>query len=426
MAILKRNINGKTYVHISAKGEFHDKLTQGIYTIKFDNNEEEFFLEEQPPFALPPKLYGDFSIIERWRLAWENSRKNMGILLGGLKGSGKTITAQKFCIDMGMPVMIINQTYNGAQLAILQEFFGRPELQNSIVMIDEFEKLYGTSSYDDYDDRQSSESNPTLLSMFDGPLQTRMIFLLTVNDLSVIDDKMVNRLNRIRYFKNYESLDSSVIDEVIDDMLINKSHRESLYNLLDKIGMVTFDLLVGIIKDMNLFNEDATSVGKHLYLSNSNTKYTIFEIFSDNPNDVHYFDADYITLNNSENFLLTKDGRDRMTLRLMSGYKDLGLITDPDDLEKLDKLIEDADGSKYQSIYGADNKNAYEHLLKKYATVNLKTAKRTRLSGGSLLFEFENNRKALFMPTNRVNPFLDDPMVIATNLYQEYLNNKKS
>ena len=213
--------------------EAHNQLPVGTYMLKFDQMFKQYYLVKKDNFQLPSKVYGDHSIVDRWIKSFENnSQKNMGILLSGMKGSGKTITAQKFCIDSNKPVILITQPHHGEEF---MDFITRPEFNDCILFIDEFEKVY------------SRDTQQDLLSLMDGNFDTKLIFLLTINEFN-INDYLINRLNRIKYRKHYISLEDDIINEVIDDILINKEHKQSIFDFFDKVNMCTFDLLV------NMFN----------------------------------------------------------------------------------------------------------------------------------------------------------------------------
>ena len=242
----------------------HNTLPVGNYMLKRDPRSGEFYLVQKEAFVMPSKVYGDHSIVDRWLKSWQhNSSKNLGILLAGLKGTGKTITSQKFCIEANMPVILIGEPFEGTEFV---DFITDPKLGECIIFIDEFEKVYNRDNQ--YD----------LLSLMDGNFSTKLVFLLTVNE-ERISEYLINRLNRIKYRKSYGDLDFDIIDEVIDDMLINKDHRESIYTFFEKVNMRTFDLLTNLIKEMNLFGEDAIECGKHLNLKPEHKYYTVTEVF---------------------------------------------------------------------------------------------------------------------------------------------------
>jgi hypothetical protein len=241
----------------------YDKLPVGNYLVKYDSREG-FYLSRKESFQLPSKIYGDHSIINRWKRSYEvNSEKNMGIVLSGLKGTGKTITAQKYCIEMNLPVIMLNDDWHGPDFV---DFITNPVWGEFILFIDEFEKIY-----------TEVDTQTDLLSLMDGNYATKIIFLLTVNNFN-INEYLINRLNRVKYRKDYTDLDEDIMEEVIDDLLIHKHHKDSIFEFFTKLNTCTFDLLVGLIKEVNLFNESAIECGKHLNLKVQEQYYEIFEI----------------------------------------------------------------------------------------------------------------------------------------------------
>lgn len=259
--------SGDRYSFSNLDGTF-DSLPSRNYLLKFDGDRHEFYLAEKSSFKLPKKIYGDTSVIDRWLRSWrQNSEKNLGILLSGVKGSGKTITAEKFCIESGLPVIIINDSFDRLETEFV-DFLTDKRLGKCIIFIDEFEKVFSNHG-----------SQDVLLSLMDGQYDTNLIFLLTVNESEGIRDYFNNRLNRIKYRKHYEGLEGDVIDSVIDDLLINKEHRDSIYKFFDKVNLRTFDLLVNIIKEMNLFGEDALKCGAYLNVIPERKRYSVIEIY---------------------------------------------------------------------------------------------------------------------------------------------------
>lgn len=243
----------------------HDKLPVGVYILKYDQREG-FYLVRKEDFKLPKKIYGDQSIVDRWvKSLKNNTSKNLGILLTGLKGSGKTITAQKFCIDVQLPVILISEDFNGPEFL---DFMSNVKLGKCVVFIDEYEKIYN-----------KDENQFDLLSLMDGTFETQLIFLLTVNSYK-INDYLVNRLGRIKYVKQYSDLEMETVNEVIDDMLIDKTLVNSIYEFFEKVNIRTFDILINLIKEMNLFGQDAIECGKHLNLRSEPRNYSVYEIIN--------------------------------------------------------------------------------------------------------------------------------------------------
>lgn len=174
-------------------------------------------------------------------------------MLSGYKGGGKTLIARQFCSIMNCPVIFITEAYKGPDF---ESFISNPIFKGSIIFIDEYEKVYS-----DYD-----ETSETLLSLMDGIYNTHLLFLLTINESDRISDKLKNRLGRIRYNKVFSSVEDSLVDAVIEDLLENKVHASSVKEVVNFIPTVSFDILTTIIREMNQFNEPATEVVKHLNL----------------------------------------------------------------------------------------------------------------------------------------------------------------
>lgn len=247
----------------------HEKLPLGVYLTQFNDSTGEYYLVAKESFKLPNKVYGDHSIVHRWLKSWKhNSEKNLGILLSGLKGTGKTITAQKFCIEAKMPVILVDSPHGGGYAKGFNNFISNPIFSNSIVFIDEFEKVY-----------DARDEQVELLGLLDGAFMTKLIFLLTVNNTH-LNEYLNNRLNRIKYHKAYRDLEPEVVEEVIEDLLVDKTHKDSIYKFFEKINLCTFDLLVNLIKEMNLFGEDAIACGAHLNLSVQEKSYAVYELFN--------------------------------------------------------------------------------------------------------------------------------------------------
>lgn len=260
---------GKKVSFTTTKHEILTKLENINYMLKFDDRIGEYYLEEQAPFKLPEKIYGNIDLYANRYLKKFNSRnKNLGILLTGLKGTGKSLLAKKVCIESNMPVIIITKGYSDTNFI---SFLNKIE-QECIIFIDEFEKIY--TGGDDYGISKGTQT--TLLSILDGVFESKKLFLLTANDGNKgINNAFLNRPSRILYYKNYKSLEQSVIDEVINDLLENKNHKKDFDRILSVIGDVNMDLLVSLIEECNEFKETPTEAVNFLNINPSPSLYKI-------------------------------------------------------------------------------------------------------------------------------------------------------
>lgn len=252
--------------------EVYDELPVGVYLLKF-SHKLGFHLIAKPDFSLPEKIYGDVSSVERWKSAWQASDRNLGILLSGDKGMGKTLLAKKFCIELQRPVIVIADAFNGVEFL---DFMTSPAFHNTVIFIDEYEKIYQTGRRDDVD----------IISLMDGASQLRFVFLLTVNDPR-INPLLMNRLGRIRYRIHYDELPKDVVDELLDDHLDNQEHRDSVITLIREIGVVSFDVVLTLIREMNLFKEDARACGRYLNLTPIEKQYEVTELIGEEEFDCY-------------------------------------------------------------------------------------------------------------------------------------------
>lgn len=216
------------------------QLPVGVYRLEFNEPFSFFYLDHiQDKFTFPYKIYGiETDFVKRVKKSWDNTVGNMGILLNGLKGTGKTVTAELICNKMNIPVIIVQKHYGG-----LVSFFNSIQ-QDVIIFIDEYEKVY--NKYDN-----------SLLSVMDGVFRTdsRKMFLLTTNELN-IEKNMLQRPSRIRYIKSYTDLSLEIIMEVVDDKLIYPELRTQTIRMISELPIITMDLVKAVIEEVNIHHED--------------------------------------------------------------------------------------------------------------------------------------------------------------------------
>ena len=89
------------------------KLEKGVYLIGCDI--KGFYLERKNDcFEFPYKIYGSqkkFS--ERVVSSFRNLDGNTGVLLNGIKGTGKTVTAKQIANLSELPVLIVANAFDG-------------------------------------------------------------------------------------------------------------------------------------------------------------------------------------------------------------------------------------------------------------------------------------------------------------------------
>lgn len=161
---------------------------------------------------------------------------NLGILLNGIKGTGKTVTAKELANRLNLPVIIVKSF--GDQNQSLIEYLSTFNC-DCIFFFDEFEKNF-------------NEGDSTILQFMDGVYNSkyRKIFLLTTNTLS-INPNLVDRTSRIRYVNTFGNLDISVVKAYLNDFLKDKSCINELIEFIDTLTISTIDILKTIVEEVN-------------------------------------------------------------------------------------------------------------------------------------------------------------------------------
>lgn len=196
------------------------------------------YLHKIEDFSFSHKLYNTQSaFINRVIKSFNVLPKSTGILLNGIKGTGKTVTAKQIAINSGLPVILISHKFDG-----LVDFINNLP-QSCVIFIDEYEKVF--------------EKSDMLLSVMDGAFSstTKHLFILTTNDV-FISPSMISRPGRIRYVMNFNDMSLDTINEILDDRLNNQNWRQSVIDVISSMRELTIDMITSVIDEVNIHNDD--------------------------------------------------------------------------------------------------------------------------------------------------------------------------
>jgi hypothetical protein len=224
-------------------------LDDGIYQIHQNPMTGEIFLERiADKFYFGFKLYGiDETFVTHVLDTYSKqaSKHNLGVLLNGAKGTGKTVTAKMLCNKLGLPVLIVDKPLQG-----LSNFLAGIN-HDCVFLFDEFEKNFRLTD-DDGEDR----AGESLLSIMDGVYngENCHIFIMTTNDLRV-NDNLLSRPSRIRYLKSFgDVIDRKILEEYVDDNLKYPQYRDEIMDFFDTLTIGTIDILQSLVDEVNLHN----------------------------------------------------------------------------------------------------------------------------------------------------------------------------
>lgn len=218
-------------------------LTPGmVYNIKVDSYTRAVSLEETTPFSMPSKVYctsRDKRFIDKVLNSYKLSENGFtGVMLSGLKGSGKTIMAKSIANESNLPIINIDKSIRPWALKVLVELLGDT---NICFMFDELDKLL-----EDYDDS-------ALLQILDGAdTKGKHMILFTCNNEAYISEYLIDRCSRIRYWRKFDEMSPSLIMEVLNDKLNDKKEVESLTDFIkDNFEICSFDNIASFINEVN-------------------------------------------------------------------------------------------------------------------------------------------------------------------------------
>lgn len=236
--------DGNTFSQGSATTVSHPEgLPKGIYEVKLSM--AGFYLSKiAESFTFDYKLYGlNEKFINYVLKTYENTTGNLGVLLDGIKGTGKTVTAKELCNYLQLPVILVQSMGSDTNDKLIKYLSTAIDF-DCIFFFDEYEKEFKDSS--------------DVLSFMDGTYNSiyRKIFLLTTNELNV-DPNLLGRPSRIRYKKSFGNLSEEVTREILNDILVDKTAIEKVIELTHSMNIITIDLIKAIATEINIHGAEA-------------------------------------------------------------------------------------------------------------------------------------------------------------------------
>jgi hypothetical protein len=238
MADVKKvwNAEGKK-LYLAYPSQEFEKLENAIYTVGLDDYGRFYLVKNSDGFTFNYKLYGlESELIARIIKTYEATNSNLGVLLNGLKGTGKTVSSKVIATQLNQPTILVDSHIKGIHT------FLNSISQNITIFIDEYEKIFGDSS--------------AMLTIMDGALNSefRRVFLLTTNELYV-EKNLIQRPGRIRYLKKFEDLKPAIVEEIVDDVLIHTQFKKECINFISNLETITVDIVKAIINEVNIHEE---------------------------------------------------------------------------------------------------------------------------------------------------------------------------
>lgn len=217
-----------------------------VYNVEYDSYTEDVKLIEAPALKMPENLYitdEDKKFTDKVINHFNKATQTTGVMLAGLKGSGKTVMAKKIAMDSNLPILVIDKALRPC---FLKKLFNKLESINMCVIFDEIDKL-GEQYDDDY-----------LLQVLDGISScSKHLVLTTCNDVDAVNECLLDRCGRIRYYKEFDEMSPSLIKCILEDRLNDKTEITPLTDFIVKnFGTVSFDNITSFVDEVNDYPEE--------------------------------------------------------------------------------------------------------------------------------------------------------------------------
>lgn len=244
----------------------------GTYEVNFHQMRGWYLTPREDLVITEEKIYGNSTYkVQKVINSYKLTDRNFGVLLSGQKGIGKSLfvrlLAQK-AREINLPVIVVSAPYPG-----LAQYISSIT-QDCIVIFDEFEKVFADS-----DDRKPQDE---LLSLFDGIDGGHKLFIVTCNDLTKLNEYMINRPGRFHYHFTMTPPTADEVREYLEDKLLPQ-YKNIIDDIVGLIGVIdlpydylraiTFDVNQGypikeVMSDLNITRIDTLRFDLKAYLSN--------------------------------------------------------------------------------------------------------------------------------------------------------------
>lgn len=196
-------------------------------------------VKDRPNFTLPQLRFGKHNArVKQITASYDRFGKSNGVLLHGMKGSGKSLLAEElgnWMIAQDLPVIMVTEPMGAEELGIIIKAIGP-----CMVYFDEFGKVY--------DEKPARER---LLTLFSDTSFTGVLFVITGNEAEEFSDYLVNRPQRFRYNIGFgNTIDLETLHDIMAKMQVAEHLHKAFEAYVKREGArLNFDALLCVIRE---------------------------------------------------------------------------------------------------------------------------------------------------------------------------------
>lgn len=239
--------NGIDYRIVNGGTKIIDNLPAKVYEVNFSQFAGMWLSERKELSVGNFHIYGKTPYrIEKIFKTFDNRDKNLGILLSGEKGMGKSVFMRSISVEAikrGLPVIVVDSPLPG-----IADFISKID-QECVVLFDEFEKKFLCDGDRDGDEQGAQTQ---FLSLFDGTDNGKKLFAVAINNTHKLSEFFINRPGRFYYHFKFTHMSDDEVREFAKDNL-KPEHHDAIEKLvlLSRFHDVTYDILTAIVNELN-------------------------------------------------------------------------------------------------------------------------------------------------------------------------------
>lgn len=287
---------GNAYQFYGDNIKTFNQLPAGSYSVGF-SPKQGFFLVDAENFVINEKIYGTHEKkVEKVFRTYNVTQRNLGVILSGDKGIGKSLFAKLLsikAISNGLPLIIVNSYIPG-----IADFLNGIN-QRCVILFDEFDKTFCGKN----GDRNTAMDPQTeMLTLFDGINSSEKLFVITCNSLGSLSEFIINRPGRFHYHFRFDYPSNEELIEYLQDHIAQEywGEIEAVVKFATRVRLnfdclrsIAFELNAGetfkeAILDLNIMNfGEERQYYKTIFTFSDGTKITLpkiyFDMFNDEP-----------------------------------------------------------------------------------------------------------------------------------------------
>ena len=223
-------------------------LEQGkVYILKYDSWDGDVFLEVQDGalqlHETTFKSSSDEKFISKILSYHKDSKRSTtGVLLTGLKGSGKTVMSKLIAQECELPIIIVSSDCPTKKIS---NFFSKSPNTEVCVIFDEIDK------------NEKYWNTEDLLGFMDGINSIgKKLVILTCNADSKINEFLKDRCSRIRYVRRFDAMTKDSIKTIVEKY-VDKDIDEVTNFIHDRFKVASFDNIISFLEEIKVNVEDS-------------------------------------------------------------------------------------------------------------------------------------------------------------------------